>query len=232
MAILWVYEHLKPNDKMISKRAILAGLVAFTLTGFFMAWRDQHQALQKEKDELGRVKQELEIERAKNTPDLRGQILYYAAGNTKTEPGTTEFVLTVNVRNLGAPSIATDWDVSIEPPGTLPIHAPPIHFIGTRLFQNDKGSGLEVNSADLIFDKMVETPIPKGGAVNGILYCLIKGIKREALTRAGVTLRVYFSDVMGKRYVVSQQLTGQDLFETPHMPGLKTRPVAPRASPK
>jgi hypothetical protein len=103
------------TDNRLTKRAYVALFVfTFLFAAFFLAWRDEHQAMLSGKQEMARLQQEtaqaqraLSEEKQRNSPYLKGELDRIGIGTNEEHPGkNTLFFIALTLRNLGAPSIA------------------------------------------------------------------------------------------------------------------------------
>src|SRR5258708_23618060 len=90
--------------------------IACMVGGFYSAWDDQHRAAM-------RANQQLE---SLSKPELTGLINQVVIGDDPGEVGC-QFFFDIAVKNSGAPSIAYDWELSMD--------QPPLNRIGAAYIQ-------------------------------------------------------------------------------------------------
>ena len=178
----------------------------------FFAWRDEHQA-------LSRVQRELEDLR---NPQLVGAFQGSAIGLIAEHHNDSIITVFVQVTNLGAPSIVSEWKLSIALPGekdprlALPVAQPS----GTITLEREEGPPVILSGEDDLADKTSQEPIPKGGARVGVLIFLLEGIPGTTLRAKQITLILTFKDVVGREYRILHERTGIP-GSPPYVPGLK-----------
>jgi hypothetical protein len=181
---------------------------------------DDVKAKQREIDEkssgLVSIRGELDAERAKNTPnlsgELAGQLLYDQGG----ERGVS-IVMTVTIKNAppSAPSAAYRYGIWVEKGDKrlryllekLPKELP----IGGTLPSGRTWTEVIVG-ADSIFEKTTE-PIPAGGLKTGWAVAFLKDFKtREELHGARIVFE--FFDIRGERHTIEWEADTQVISST------------------
>ena len=115
-------------------------------------------------------------------------------------------LMIVGLRNIGTPSIAENWKLSVIVAGSkqrietkgvnLPANAAiSVHDVVT-------GKAVVYAGADALYNKTVFTPIPAGSLVRGVLLFLIDGATEAVLTSPGTRYHLDFADVLEKSYSV------------------------------
>jgi hypothetical protein len=91
--------------------------------------------------------------------------------------------LVVGLRNVGMPSIAERWALSVKMASQQPIWAEQ-HIISPTLelgiMENEK---ITYTSGDALYEKAVQAPIPTGAMVRGVLLFVVKRIQRDTVAR-------------------------------------------------
>ena len=200
IALIFLWTTLK--QKALSRTTWIVIVSMFFSWAVFSAWREQYEGRRRATEELDDL----------TKPKLRGVIqdaFTAKAGDNKESSIVTPDVMIVNT---GAPSIATNFSVSVALPDGrevkgVPIAPPPP---GSRLLLNmssDPNHQVTFDSADFIVRKGREHPIPTGGAVSGFCSVLIRGVSKEVVE--AFTLVVRFTDIDGSA-VEARGIGGKD----------------------
>ena len=168
-----------------------------------------------------------EDERKKDTPDLIASVDIMASGEAETYPGALSLTLIVSIRNMGAPSIVTHWELAIERPGHKPLEVKPTHPPETLTLHHNDGSSIKLKSGEAIYDKTVRHPIATGGNQQGFLFFIIRDIKREELFQKGVVLKLLYRDAWGRPFSLAFEPTGE-LKPIEHYPGMEGDVTLPK----
>lgn len=204
---VWLRLKHKPDISDAPFRIIGAVCV---LLACFLAWRGEHTA---------RVKAESQ------KPNLVGVIDQKVAGFSP-ELNSTQVFLIVSVINLGTPSIAQGWHLTVECRGhTLGPFVPWFIPEGLRV-NRDSGASVIFRRADALYDKVM-VPIPQGGLVRGWIRFVVPGSESDNLRRAS-RWRLRFEDVTGREVIAEDRATdeGPPLYS----PGA-SQPLAEKPSP-
>ena len=210
-------------------------VVAFLLASFFGVWRDEHAALSEAQKSITQLQQtldhnqqELELERKKYAPDLKGTIDAVNAGKSEDKPGETGITIVANIENAGAPSNISEYKLSIDIPGRERIWPAPFYLTrGVRL--KDVGSEVyrQYETPDALYIKTIQ-PIQTGGRVPGWLFWVTKDATPDEIMMAGTTFTLYFRDVTGKEYSITRQLMENGDHNPGYVPGADYKTVAPK----
>jgi hypothetical protein len=111
------------------KRAILTLLAV--AAGFFLSWwylLPIPPSMPSAKEIAAEVAKQIHSSPLPQQPDFKLSLLGAELFTPKTPKGklfpkTTGFIIDLEIRNAGAPSIATDWQMSVTPKGKTPIKA-------------------------------------------------------------------------------------------------------------
>jgi hypothetical protein len=157
---------------------------------------------------------------ADKLPKLRGQILMVNVGDMKytsvltpkaalQDAGFVELV--VGISNTGAPSIATDYAMTVTFPrgARKTAQAIAIPPEGTKIPHKDSGTSETIHREDHLPRKTIQ-PIPKGGSVQGLLLFLVEGASMQDLKAIGTSFRIEFKDLWGREYSAEIQNTGMN----------------------
>jgi len=154
-------------------------------------------------------------------PKLKGQILLVNAGEMRYTPALTPKAvprdagvaqLVVAISNTGAPSIATDYTLTIKfASGVTKIgQSVAIPNEGLRMpHKAGQAGGVSetIYREDHLPRKTIQ-PIPKGGSVQGILLFAVEGATMQDLRSIGTSYHLEFKDLWGALYTVDVQNTG------------------------
>lgn len=119
----------------------------------------------------------------------------------KASPKDSSFAhLVVSVSNTGAPSIATDYSLTVKfaSGATKTGQAFSIPTKGAKL-PHLSGGGTEMIYREDHLPRKTMQPIPKGGCVQGLLLFMVEGATMQDLRTIGTLYRVEFKDLWGKR---------------------------------
>jgi hypothetical protein len=158
------------------------------------------------------------------TPWIIVDVGRIGTGNPKTYPGALSLFLVINVTNLGAPSIVTDYKLIIEIPGREPLRLLPTHPGRTLTLTQDDGRSTTYSSEEAIYDKTAERPVPTNGSEKGFLWFIVRGVTRQDLHKDGVTFKLLYKDARGTPYSLSF-VTGGIEMPLQHYPGMKEERV-------
>jgi hypothetical protein len=224
-------------------------VVAFLLASFFGVWRDEHAALSETRKSITQLQQtlgqhqqsltvtqqtllqtqqELELERRKYAPYLKGTIDAVNAGESEDKPGETGITIVANIENAGAPSNVSEYKLSIDIPGRERIW-PTLFYLTRGVRLRDVGSEeyRQYETPDALYIKTIQ-PIQTGGRVPGWIFWVTKDATPDEIMVAGTTFTLYFRDVTGKEYFITRQLTRNGGHIPGYVPGADYKIVAPK----
>jgi hypothetical protein len=126
-------------------------------------------------------------------------------------------VVALQITNRGDPTIVDRWGLIIELDGRK-FQYRATHFQKDFTIWDNKRHPVKLESSQMLYERVENTPIPKGGRQIGYLIFLTKDISFEQLKATRPRLRVIFSDAFGNEYVAesSSESTGTILYQ----PGL------------
>jgi hypothetical protein len=215
-AALAVWEHHTGHN--VPTKVYWAIMIAFVFWAMFMSWRDERLSLVNVRRSLAVKEQELADERKRSLPDLHGAIDGIGMGNDPTIPDGSAVFLTVSLRNLGAPSIAEDWQFSVEVPGKGTFAGKTMRTGGTFSFSPADGSPPVTYEGSEAIQEKTTQPIITGAMVRGMLLGIVRVPKDDAWV-AGTVVRVSCHDVTGKTINLERTMSG-DKEKLPFFPGM------------
>lgn len=174
-------------------------------------------------------------------PKLRGQVLAVLAGEMqytpmvapKSAPQDAGFVnLVVAVSNTGAPSIATEYQLTVTFASgeTKTGQAIAIPTKGMKFPHKGDGGPAEIFYPEDQLARKTIQPIPKGGCVQGLLMFVISGASMQDLRAIGTSYRLEFKDLWGAPYVTEIKNAGmQDVMLD--WPGIRSSTVEDEPEP-
>lgn len=211
---LWVAGALTADANLAYK--LLWPIAAACLClAFYRVWRTQFC--------------ELEAARAANTPDLRAEIVQTMWHDTAERPGCG-LLLWVDVRNLGAESIADRYAVAVTTKASAVLH-PNLHALPQTI---TLPTGLTLSGKDALYDKTA-SPVARGAKVVGLLWAWFDNARQADLRGSTVTLT--FHDIRGTRCSTTYEPKGTGGGPMMHIPGTalptptKKRPERPLDGP-
>jgi hypothetical protein len=185
------------------------------------------------KKQIAVLKKDLETERDKGLPKLSAKILHQLWGNpakiSKLSPtqsvviseNKTEVILTVDMRNMGAPSIAENYELKVVTDSTntflgrLTIDTPTEPVI--RMMEGETNV---FDLTDSIFEK-TSHPITNGDSVKGWIMFVFEGTKLMKTPPEKRTLVFSFVDTLGRRIYVTNADFLSYRGPTHYVPGSK-----------
>lgn len=175
----------KTSDPNLSYKILWPAAASCILLAFFSVWRREHRLAINEHN--ARLKAEEESE-----PNLQGKIVGIFP-TTVGQPPAKKLVIFAEIRNLGAPSIADDFQFRVEDVAeVIPFE---IQGFAGKLTLKHLDWEMPIYQRDLLPAKSAE-PIPRGGKVVGHVLVDISDPSLESLGR--VHLKLSFRDVVGK----------------------------------
>jgi hypothetical protein len=153
-------------------------------------------------------------------PRLKARILGVMVGDMQYVPKITPkdsprgaglVNLVVEISNTGAPSIATDYTLTITFPSgakkvAQQIAIPPKGFTMPHI---SSGASETFYAEDYLPRKTIQ-PIPKGGCVQGIMVFMVQGASMGDLKAIGVNHHLEFKDLWGASYYADIQNNGME----------------------
>jgi hypothetical protein len=174
MALSWIWEH--KNQKNLPWRICRWGLAGFLLASFFSVWYSERPGLIAV---LNGVYRGQEV--------VSGQIIPTA-------------LLLVEVRNSGAPSIATAWKMDVTVNGKA-IQGRSMAITKPVVLNVPGNPTRTYLPSNYLADKTVKQPIPQGGLVAGMLLIHFTSLNVTDLKAVPDSdIHVTFEDVKGRKY--------------------------------
>jgi hypothetical protein len=127
------------------------------------------------------------------------------AGNEKED---SIIVITATITNTGAPSIVQHIKIEIGTEEKL-IRASFLPLPQEEIVLQGEDRTFTVKTKDELRSKCLSQPIATGGAVNGWLFLLASGLRREIVFKEGTAVILKFDDVLGKRYSFKKVMSGE-----------------------
>lgn len=141
------------------------------------------------------------------SPDLRGGFDALTITILPGSPQNAVGVLVIfNVRNVGTPSIADNYSLTVTPPGRGPIEAVPLFIPKVLSVPPAPGTpqGLPftiVCGKDALYRKTGEQPLAYGGVARGFLWYELEGYAPHNFSNPiGTNFRMTFTDVLNNKY--------------------------------
>lgn len=192
--------HLLKNQP-IPRRLGFVLAVFFLISGFFLAWQDQHRALL--------------WEQQKNSMPQLSETLDQFLGAPGRSYDESLLAIFATVRNTGAESIAEDFELQVKTIDGRTIDGfrlpPPSekHDIFMAA-PGSKTTGVTLRRADSLEENALLHPIPHNGAAEGFEMFQIP-LPQSKLWRVGNVLTLSFVDIYGNKYSGTHEITGGEL---------------------
>jgi hypothetical protein len=207
------------SGRTMSRRMYVSLFIFVFLVGaFFVAWRDQYQAVQAAKEQTQKAEKKLE---ELTKPGLALHIDELGIGDNAKIPYIGALI-TANLTNNGAPSIAESWELLvILPDGSK--HGPfPTVFINPKVPIVNHHPEFKISSADALYNKTMQ-PIQRGDKKRGVLIFPLFGLERKVVEKTGTKFILSAKDANDK--LVSAEwdwVKGGGTFQ--YYPGLEFPP--------
>jgi hypothetical protein len=193
VVLVAIYERLSGHT--LSKRMYVSIFIFIFLVGaFFVAWREQYQAVQAAKGETQKVEKKLgEL----TNPGLVLHIDQLGIGDSAEIPTLLRVLIVANLTNVGAPSIAESWELLVVlPDGSK--HGPfPTVFIDPKAPIVFRNPNFKLSPADALYNKTMQ-PIQKGDKKRGVLIFPLFGLERKVVEKTGTEFILSAKDVNDK----------------------------------
>lgn len=185
----------------------IALAIGLLLLASFLAWRDEYK---------------------KTRPGLQLVVQTFMSGQAHNESGNdiTAVVLLASLSNVGQPSIADQWILTISfPDGRNPIVATPSALIGESTLHLPVANvanrqSVDYNAKDALYDKTASVPISQGGRQTGFLLFEVSGLTQAEAETPGMIYTVSCHDVFGNTIVGSfKKRAGMD-NSIKYLPGM------------
>lgn len=193
---LEVFERLKgwkPNKKVFAVILICGFLVSI-----FDTWREEYN---------------------KTHPGLRIEIVQIGVGDGYTKDDSKIF-LTAAVSNVGDPTIADAWRLSIQPVGGATVSAETAYVDPSNpiVLNFSNGQQTKLNGSDVLYNKTMTGPIQSGMKEVGILAFTVN-LPRELLEKVGTKFTLQCKDVDENIVQTTREWSGKntDLMFFPGM---------------
>lgn len=193
-----IYERLYSRQPL-SARWLIAGFwVAFVIANF-LAWQEQRADVDTANQSLGAERfQNFQLQAQINNetvPNLQASIQEVWAFSRGVNSGL--IILLVDLRNLGAPSIADYWAVYIKDKKGNTLQLPLVRSATPFAFQTTTTS-MSYKPAYWLPDRTLPNPVPRGGDVKGLLLSVFSRLSVKDVDLSSV--RVTFNDVNGQTH--------------------------------
>jgi|ERR1044072_4892442 hypothetical protein len=214
------------KTKNISWRWYIRLIVLFVFTACFLAWRDGHKELGEAKKELNETKQALERVKNDKKPKFHIHCEYATAGVVGNPPRPC-LTLYVYVRNTGAPSTASGWELKIYRPGLPPLVGTPIFLAGDTVVRLGTEPPIKIKPSESLVNKVGTHLVQTNDAKSGILNFALDGTvdySYPALFPPGTYFELSYYDATGERYtekMFPKGPTDKHLM----MPGMEVEPA-------
>jgi hypothetical protein len=161
--------------------------------------------------------------KAKDGYELVGTIFGLGMGNPTSQPQDTSVFIIANVRNVGAPTIASDWALQVTTPGGKVIEGRNRFINPDYPLELSKASGepMVLSPEDALYMKASSNPIPSGGQVTGVIIFDLVNTKKEDVLKVGTVVVLSFTDVTGKKYSASRTISSLGEEGLMYYPGMK-----------
>ena len=214
------------KTKTVSWRWYIRLIVLFVFMACFLAWRDEHKALGEAKKELNETKLTLEKVKNDKKPNFHLHCEYATAGTVGNPPKPC-LALYVYIRNTGAPSTISGWELKIYRPGLPPLVGTPIFLSEDTIVEFGTDPPIKIKPSESLANKVGTHLIPTNGAESGILNFGLGGTvdySYSALFPDGTYFELSYYDAMGERHTEKMFPKGPtDKRMT--MPGMEVEPA-------
>jgi hypothetical protein len=165
-----------------------------------------------------------ELAELKN-PNFIVELQGTSVGIAPDRPNDSVVTSFVSISNLGAPSVAREWRVSVTRPGsTEAINAiaiiPPLQ--GRVILERENQPPVTIPATEELASKTAQNPIARGEARVGYLLFMVEGIPGTVLREEKKALTVTAKDIPGREYSAVKQRSGVP-GAAPYVPGLPLR---------
>jgi hypothetical protein len=133
----------------------------------------------------------------------------------------TAITCIVELKNLGAPSVATGWQFRFQKEGSDEIVLGPAQLSAKTMTMEHAGHRLQFVESDSILKKAM-VPIPTGGMIQGFLQFLTP-IPKEELAVSGAKMELSFRDVTDRTYFSSSTAKRFEPEQPIYFPGMETK---------
>jgi len=160
-------------------------------------------------------------------PILSANIDSLCTGPMPNDPSSSFAILVVSVRNAGSPTILEGWSVNLKT-SKGDVFKGQLQYIQDKFIAtNRRGETIVYHKEDALYNKNVNTPIPFGGMVRGVLFVLFKGVEFSILQHPVTIIEVNYIDVHGVTHKASIPIL--DISEQPkYYPGLSEPMLSPK----
>lgn len=205
---------------------ILWGMAGFCIAlAMFYAWVDEHEKLQAANKSLAEAHDQL---KTLKTPNLRAVIQSISQHPIPGYQDTIGVLFVIEVRNLGAPSIADHWRavLAMENGNKFKGIA---QVIPQHLTLTGPAGTVHYYERDTISNKIGEDALPNGSKKTGIIWFGFEGVSTKLLPFKSDMFTLSFTDATGHRITALNKTDTPDLVA--HYPGLTLPPMAGASHP-
>lgn len=180
---------------------VLIFVILFILSASFIVWKDEHQ-------KTSILEQELATEKERSKPNFHIEAgVSYVSPAGKTNESSIVVVIGI-IKNTGAPSIASNFLVSVNVKGVTTVGQ--FFPFGENIVIPALNSAPQItlHRDDYLVKKGMQQPIPTGGAVQGFLIVLVPNVKPAEILDVGSRISLSLKDASGRSYSVDQVTHG------------------------
>lgn len=214
--------------KPLKWRQVVIIMITALLISCFFAWREEHASAEWRGNEISKLTGQLRVLSDANTPRLVGELKGFSTSDSvlsdkrKQLLKTNELAVLViaSIKNLGAPSIAEHWSLTIQTAGGKRSSGA-IRFVPPTFTVRKDSQSMGFSGEDALYNKGIAAPIPKGGEISGVLFFSIENLTEEQIHQPGTLVTLTVRDVLGIETHMSMTLTGKRLKNFEYFPGLK-----------
>jgi hypothetical protein len=136
-------------------------------------------------------------------PKLEGRVDEVSVGAWPWDANSSSVTIVASVKNMGAPSIASDFRLFVNVPGLPRKEAIPYYVpkgLVLKVKPTDPDPSRYFVSSDLLYEKALRNPIQTGALIRGFLAFRLDGIPFPIADNPGTAMTLSFRDVNGKLY--------------------------------
>jgi hypothetical protein len=166
------------------------------------------------------------ITESKEKYELLGTVYSVGVGTPSNQPQDVSAFIIANVRNVGIPTIVTDWSLEVSPPGRRPVEGRGRFIVPNQpvTFMMSNGIPWIMSPDDALYNKGVAKPVPSGDQITGLLIFDFHNTGKIDIYREGVVYDLSFGDVKGNRYHAFKTLEAKSDTQPMYFPGMKAVP--------
>lgn len=202
IAFFWLWSTI--TRKAVPRRLGISLAFIFLFFAVFTAWRKEY---------------------LKTRPGLKLQIDGLGVGySTKIGPTQTRAILWVSISNNGPPTIADDWELSIQMPQSTAVKGVPVEIDQSRpLVAMNSSERISIDPSDALYSKTLREPIAIGMKLVGVLVFDVP-LSFEETDKKGTIYSVSCQDVHGNKVSQPWVKGSGRKGEYGYLPGMKQGP--------